>query len=416
MKANISTISILALGLSFQVYGMGSRSVTKKQPTANISYSKVSSNIAQGIEFNKLKIHDLTKNGRADTVTCNKTGIQIIEGGTNRQVFNWVRPNNVHSQSTQCAFVEIVPGFLSIVESSLLSVNPAKGDRRPSNQIVILNNRGRFFMQEIVLENGSKYKAVGRGVSCAEFPKFLVSKGHKPGALCFFAGYHFSGVTHSALIKLEFVNNRLIAKDLSASAQLPWSRGASGTSMNSFPKYKTCGGSTKTDGYHMMGAAFLDANNDGLPDLITVGQHASVRFSKMLWDSSKREGFRFETSFISKASKNTMTEYLKIEAFHNVDKSINSPCVYISGELKDGCGSSGASVHDHLQCYINGQWRIQSLGGFSSESKPVTIRRVPNRKHSLVIKTLNYWSNKEVFINMNDLAKPTKQTPRDQKR
>ena len=154
---------------------------------------------------------------------------------------------------------------------------------------------------------GINYNAAVRSVKCTKYPQYLIAQGYTPGVLCFFAGYD-QGLPNgnygnkTALIKIEEANQTLVFKDITNSAGLLWTGGVQGTNWTKFREYffNTSGGTDwyKYDGLSMMGGAWIDYDKNNLPDLVTVGQHASIRASKMVFDNSKPEGITFNTSIL----------------------------------------------------------------------------------------------------------------------
>jgi len=109
----------------------------------------------------------------------------------------------------------------------------------------------------------------------------------------------------------------------------------------------------------MMDGDFVDADQDGLPDLVTVGQHASIRFHKMVLDPQTPAGFRFETSKITQAGRNVNQEYLRVLNLNDQEKKLKSRCVYITGEHEETC--NGNSMQDRIWCLEDDGWQDYDL-------------------------------------------------------
>jgi hypothetical protein len=348
------------------------------------------------VNFDTSFAMDLNKDGVLDQVSCSNVDLSVtVKDGKdlNKNLFRWEIPWKTHENGskrsfTGCEVVELTKGSPSIVASTVFN-SPTIGARIVAPQFVFLNVNGRLKAQQIAVHSGASefiYSAAARSVKCIEYPESLVRLGYKAGALCFFAGYDTgnsgSKITHTALLKLETVNDVVIAKDLTASAGLLWSGGARGTAASRFPTYVNNRGDRKIDGLHMMDGAFLDPNKDGLPDLVTVGQHASIRASTMKFNRSRPEGIEFSTTNILTAKNGNMTEFLRVRSFREHDKGISKPCVYVSGERYDSNYSSPSRVYDHIRCFESGKWVRYNLPGheFSSEYSNAIIKRCKNNR------------------------------------
>ncbi len=372
-------------------------------PTADDFVQLVDSNLARGVNFVKAFKADFNGDGVVDKLVCNGTNysVTIFDGkkitdvlyrwdgpATNTLITDPSKPTVISKLLyTGCEAVEIIPGRPSVVISQAYA-HPTDGVRIQEGQYV-LQNRGmttdgklRMVPRVVRTPDTKVYRVAARSVKCVPYPAQLVRAGNKEGALCFYAGYDQALPNGQygnkvALLKFEEVDGALIAKDVTGSSGLIWKGGVSGTVMSTFPTYKNSSGSRKYDGLNMMGGAWLDYDTDGLPDLITVGQHASIRSSKMKLDRSKPEGISFTTSNILTASKSSMTEFLSVAAFNEQDSRITLPCVYVTGEVANTNSLKSYDVPDHFRCFENGTWVTHMLPGkvYSSAMQGASIRR-----------------------------------------
>lgn len=376
--------------------------VAQTPPAADDEYVRlVDSSLANGINFNKSFKADFNGDGVVDRVACSNSdySIKIFDGkklsnvlyswsgpATNTLVTNPAKPTIISKRIyTSCEAVEIVAGRPSVIVSAAFA-HPTDGVRIQSPQFVIQNlgkdSAGALKMAPRMVKtaDGTTYQAAARSVKCTQYPAVLVQAGNQPGALCFYAGYDQSLPNGQygdkvALLKLEEVNGVILAKDLTSSSGLPW-KGVGGTLMSSFRTYKNSSGTGKYDGLSMMGAAWLDYDKNGLPDLITVGQHSSIRSSQMVHNSSKPEGIAFTTTNILTASKSSMTEFLNVSAVNEQDARIMLPCLYFSGEVANVAALKSYDVPDHLRCYEAGTWVVRMLPGkvYSSGQQGASVR------------------------------------------
>ena len=316
--------------------------------------------------------HDFNKDGVKDLLDCAHQRVIIKDGkNLNRKLFAWALPNPEIKHGsyggktklgvTSCSVVRIKGNHPSVVIGSSYH-NPAVGMRIPAIQYLLYNKGdtkpgGLFNVRKqtaVITQEGRtfNFRSAARSVKCTEFPATLVKRGFTPGAMCFYSGYdgpitRGGSGTNTALIKFEEgTGGKAAAIDLTVDSGLPWRGGALGTPLNAFSTF-SLNGYRKYDGLHMMDSAFLDYNSDGLPDIITVGQHASIRLSTMRFDSSTEEGISFETSKILQAKTGVMTEFLRVQAFNENDPSVRHKCLLVSGEHPN--------VYDHVWCY-HGRW------------------------------------------------------------
>lgn len=372
----------------------------------------VSPTEGDGIDFDRFAKVDFNGDGAFDQLVCTGGQITLKDSVTKKVIYSWVRTQLKNSLGYEirlgkCDVVQIVPGHWSIVQATYFR-DPSDGSKHQSDQIVILNTGKGFFPRKVLMPNGSHYQAVGRSVACHKYPTGLVNKGYRAGGLCFYSAYNNGYTTHTALVKFELQNSSgLRTKDLSFTLGNTWTGGMAGTSpsmivggriVSTFRKFRYCDGDTRYDGLHMMDAAFLDIGNNGLPDLVTVGQHASVRISRMFMDVSRTtsEGLYFQTDFLTEAQQNIPTEFLRVTAFNHVDVGISQRCVHISGEAEPTaqCGR----VTDHLMCYRKGVWsQVNYPFNFSSEMSNAVIRR-SHRDGKILIKTVNAFDNNKTYL------------------
>ena len=318
--------------------------------------------LLQKFDFNGDKVPDrVTYNGISLIVS-------IKDGVTGAEIFRWERDDPAgESRFSSVDIVDIQKGFPSIIISGFRTVN-GQGARGFDRQYIIFNNKGSLRTYMVTKPDGKNYATAGRSVQCTSYPQVLINKGYNPGALCFWAGYDGAlgqggSGTSTALVKIESVNGAPVFKDITPTSDLPWIMGMSGTPLNNFPTVHLCsGGGARYDGLHMMSGTFLDYDQNGLVDLVTVGQHASIRAHQMVLDTTRPEGIRFITKKITNPSQG-MSEFLKVVALNKVETGYKSNCVYVSGEI-GGCNST----YDHLRCFENGSWHLKKLPGseFSS--------------------------------------------------
>ena len=394
MKVHLVRDILVLLSLSFLSFsaqaaekngGVGHGNLPASSPLSERSH----------VDFTAHNQDDFTGDHIPDRLICNniringvsRINVRVIDGKTNKEYFKWnwspnnaVRPNGDKLTLTGCDIVYLRPNRPSIALATAY-ISPSIGVRVRAPQILIHNRPSDNKLQpkHIRIPGRSEFfTSAVRSIKCSEVPHALRQKGVKLGAYCFYAGYDSNlpfgrGYgTVTAFVKFEEgPQNSFIVKDLTESVLLPWSAGMYGTKMKNIRQIKLCSGAGKYDGLHMMGGAFVDYNRDGLKDLITVGQHASIRSHKMIMHESYPEKFYFQTDLISDA-KNGMSEFLRIISLDENEKFANSSCVYISGEKYNGCGS----VPDHLRCFKNGKWETTFPSGsrFSSTMAPVTVK------------------------------------------
>lgn len=342
---------------------------------ADYSIVSTGTNNSRGLQRNFLT--DFNKDGVTDNLSCHGPKVVIRDGkNNNRMLLNWQLPkpsihypnggaSNLHI--SHCEIARIRGGHPSIVISSGYS-NPSVGMRIPAQQYVLYNTGAtrpgeivRLSPQRLRIQLEGRtffFQSAARGVTCTRFPSKIVAQGYNPGVMCFYAGYdgpitRGGSGTNTALIKLEVgTDGGLIAVDMTSDSGLPWHGGALGTPMHQIPTVNL-GWGVRYDGLHMMDGAFMDYNSDGLPDLVTVAQHASIRLGTMRFDASTEEGVSFSNSKILQAGPGTMTEFLRVTAVNELNSNIKEKCLYISGE--------SPNVWDHLRCFTGGQWKVFGL-------------------------------------------------------
>jgi hypothetical protein len=360
----------------------------------------VDPSLATGVIFGKAFKADFNNDGVPDKVVCSNAdhSVKVFDGkklsnvlyswdgpATNTIITDSAKPKEMSNRSyTGCVTAEFTPGQPSIIISDSF-VHPVYGFRIPAEQFVLINlgltSSGTVKMMPRIVRTPDNlvYRAPVRSVKCTAYPAQLVAAGHTPGQLCFYAGYD-QGLPNGqygdrvALLKLEVSGNTVVAKDLTGSSGLPWTGGVSGTLMGSF-RVTSQG---KMDGLSMMGGAWLDYDKDGLPDLITVGQHTSIWAFKMGINSGKPEGVSFTKNTIMLVGNDTMTEFLTVSALNEQDAKIQLPCVYITGEVNNiNNVSASHDVPDHMRCYENGTWVTHMLPGgkyYSSTYAGVSVK------------------------------------------
>lgn len=357
----------LVLGLCWLSYAQAGTIVNH-----NLVFQKATSDDIKNVDFTEKIEYDFDKDGKMDRLICGNQlindvqhlKVQVKRGSNGSLMLNWSGPaqkkrgDGAKFALTSCDVVFLKSKFPSIVVSTGYS-HPVNGLRIKGQQYFIhLRSSDRKFSAKAIKINstGQNLLSAARSVKCTQMPKAILDTGVKDGALCFFAGYdstlpdnkNYGTVT--ALIKIEEgSNNSVTFKDLTSSSKLPW-HGVNGTDMRYIRQIRMCNGSGKYDGLHMMEGAFLDYNKDGLPDLITVGQHASIRSHQMVKHSGYPEGFYFATNIIHDVQSG-MSEFLQVESLDENDREMGSKCVYITGEVDDGNYSSCNAVPDHFRCF-----------------------------------------------------------------
>jgi hypothetical protein len=396
----------------------------------------------QNVNFTEHMQDDFNGDNHPDQLICNTTtisgkrriNVQVKDGKSNRDIFiwRWTEANtNLKNGNkliiTGCDIVYLRPNRPSIILSTAYA-HPTSGVRVIAPQFIMFNrpSDNRLVAQHIYIPGTNTFfKSAARSVKCTQVPTRLRQAGARDGALCFYAGYDSNlqfGLgygTATALVKFEQGSgNQFIVKDLTASSNLPWSGGMKGTRLSQIRQVRLCSGARKYDGLHMMGGAFVDFNKDGLIDLVTVGQHASIRSHQMIVSNSKPEKFYFSTSYISDVQKDGMSEFLKIISLDENEKFANSSCVYVSGEKYNGCGS----VPDHMRCFKNGRWetsypegkRFSSAGRFvsvKSDGKGKLLINAPEIVNGIQASTKYFYLNgafeKKIVMHVEKLLKST---------
>lgn len=358
------------------------------------------------VDFRTHNQDDFNGDRVPDLLTCNhikvdgkhSINVEIKDGKSNQTFFRWrwqkrhqVKGNGDKLLLTGCDIVYLRPGKPSVILSTAYA-SPSAGVRVRAPQFIMFNrpSDNRLVAKHIRIPGTNNFfTSASRSVRCTQVPLRLRREGVKNGAFCFYAGYDsnlpfdrgYGNVT--AFVKYEQGSgDSFVVKDLTASSGLLWNGGMYGTNLGRFNTIRMCsGGSKRYDGLHMMGGAFLDYNRDGLTDLITVGQHASVRSHKMVLRSDRPEKVYFETSRISDV-QNGMTEFLKVMSLDENEKNADSTCVYISGETSNSCNSTP----DHLRCFRGGQWQTVFPQGSRFSSAMGTVSVKANGKNKYVIK------------------------------
>ena len=305
--------------------------------------------------------HDFTGDGVPDKVVCrikhhDDSGVEIYDGITEKHWYSWTVPEytqgtaNQKRRFTDCHVTDLEPGRPAIFFAAARLAPNGKLRENDYQRFLYRNDNGGLTHAIVQTRIGTNYQANARTVKCAPYPQNLVDKGYKPGLLCFWAGYDCNTRdgygTQTAIVKIEYNNGNFIYKDISASSGTPWTGGTTGTGMHRLPYY---------DGsyqylYLQWTGPVLDYDRDGYPDLMTGAAHSDHAIFKMVYDSSRSEGIRFQKSVISKGS------YIyDIQSFMETEPSLDSTCLYIS----DGKSVNGRQ--DHILCYQNGGWVRQEL-------------------------------------------------------
>ncbi len=351
--------------------------------------SRVSNARGNNLDFNFNNKFDFNGDGINDRVRCSLAKFVTITSGADQKVlFEWDGPQKLRTTTSGDVYRRAVSGCeITMINSKtpviLISnfwITP--NWRSDAPQYAVFRTSQGFVVRTLEVSNFGTYRGVVRSIKCGRYPRRMVTNGYKDGALCFMADYTQAELSRSAILKLEMSRdgNDIIAKDLSSTSGLLWSNGARGTSIWNFDVIDGFK-SHQRDGGFMMDSAFLDYNNDGLIDFLTVGQHAKLRSHRMVIDSTRREGIRFVTNELTSVnSTNDMTEFLKITSFDRQEPNLDVSCVYLSGESSDPNG------HDHIRCFRNGTWSKRNLPiNFSSEYYNARIR--VSEKNTIIIKT-----------------------------
>lgn len=390
MKTHITTTTTIVLALLLA-------------PSAHARFRvlKAPATTAKNLEFSPLATVDFDKDGIADPVSCGAEGVKIVSGrAATKTIYQWSAPSQARDDGAifrvpKCEIVELSPGRPSILQAGLWEI-PNRA-RWASSQYVFLNTGRGFRRLALPSPKGDAYQAVARAVSCTSYPDALVKRGFRPGALCFYAAYNdTSGVTHTALVKIEVDGRRLITKDLSFTSGLPWAGGMSGTHASEFRLFEYGDGRKRHDGLHMRDGAFMDFDRDGLPDLIAAGQHASLKAARMIVDPAQAEGVSFDVRDIATAAVGEMSEFLRVVPVNLLEKDLGLPCVHVSGEL---LGRHFGGVPDHLRCYQNGAWtRVDFPSVFTSRHRGGHVRRDSAGRWLLRTFDFNYRGKIETLV------------------
>ena len=393
MKATVNFLAVFfffifsaAEVLGQKNYGVGHSHIPEFSTTRQ--YGHLDFKIHQQDDFNGDRFPDRVVCSHVKVDGKHSINVEVKDGKNGKEFFRWrwaknrqVLSNGNKLLLTGCDIVYLRKGRPSIILSTAYA-SPSAGVRVRAPQFIMFNrpSDNKLAARNIRVPGTSQnFTSAARSVKCTQVPRRLRNAGVKNGAFCFYAGYDsglpfgrsYGNVT--AFVKFEQGRgDSLIVKDLTASSNLLWRGGMKGTELRYFNTIRMCsGGSRRYDGLHMMGGAFLDFNRDGLTDLVTVGQHASARSHKMIFDSTRPEKIRFETRSISNV-QTEMTEFLKVLSLDENEKHADSTCVYISGETSNSCNSTP----DHLRCFRNGRWETSFPKGtrFSSAMASVGIK------------------------------------------
>ncbi|MEM9195004.1 MAG: hypothetical protein AAGF12_37875 [Myxococcota bacterium] len=248
---------------------------------------------------------DYDDDGIVDQVSRGGTTQITIELSASGAIFEYVleRPNGAIRQIRGLEVLSLREDgrFPSIVlaEMSWGTTNS------PSDltQHLILNREGTLETVDL------GHSLIGRDVSCRWFePRGQV--------LCFYASYgYFQGPLLVGRSRLISVSAEGAIEDLTGSFGLPYPVRFAGFG---------------TDGYHMIGADWVDTNGDGADDIVAVGQHSRMMVATMSADEA------------AVAWLEPSDDQLRIWTARNHDL----PCAYVAIE-------HGMSVHDSdfVQCY-----------------------------------------------------------------
>ena len=352
-----------------------------------------SSKAFSGVDFNRLQ-GDIDEDGTIDNVICNNTEVKIVSGKDKKVLYRWDVASEKHGtinglkrEIPNCSVVSLKNNSKKVLIVSTFWIRPSGSwDKFASSQFAIFSNGSKLVRKAIVSTSGESYKPVARSVKCINYPKTLVNSGFNPGAICFFAGYrqHFDNADRSrtALLKLEMSGGKVVFKDLSTKSGFPWNKGVAGTPV--FRWFPDCNNLYRADGINTMDGAFVKTD-DSLSTLITVGQHAHMRATKIKIDRGLSEGLSFSTTIAASAQCGTDTEYLTSTSFQEMNNDVDLPCAYITGEVGQNEGGAFINTYDHLRCYQNGKWdKIELPKTFSSGMRRAPITQNSNK---VIIKT-----------------------------
>jgi hypothetical protein len=178
------------------------------------------------------------------------------------------------------------------------------------NQLILLNESGVLTLKE------SSLWLVGRGVDCGYLEE-------RPA--CFFASFgDLKGM--KGLSELAFVSTTGTFEGIGSARNLPFPVAWPGKRVN---------------GFHMIGSAMMDYNQDGIVDIVSVGQHSQIFLAL-----SKASDPQYQVSW-----EFTFDDYLAARA----TRVPEFPCVYIAIELKE------SKSQDHLLCFNHSQGRFSAL-------------------------------------------------------
>ena len=336
------------------------------------------------INLSGRKFADFDGDGVFDQLICpvasnyNKDGVlqrrtaEIFSGASGKRIAAYTLPvpdqDNYISYFMVCDIVDIYDGKPSVVFSTFKQKFNNGNDKRHAAQRVWFN--GLDGLNMLVLNGANnRGRVVGqmRSADCTEITNRMKAEIGYSGALCFWADYDASS-TVTALVSLRSDDGvQLKVTDISGESNLPWRNGLKGTSRSEFTNKQICGdhNSWRHDGIFMMAGAFVDYNYDGLPDLLTAGQHTSLIAHEMMLDSSSQLGFTFESKPITEPDKRDsegrcFSEYRNVRAIQRPEAKMNIPCVIISG---DQPSDGDQLIEDHLRCYENesDSWELFDL-------------------------------------------------------
>ncbi|NQZ01272.1 MAG: hypothetical protein HRT45_11455 [Bdellovibrionales bacterium] len=386
MRSRMARKSIMAIGAFFLI-GLQSA-------VANSQTKMLLKNAEGGLGFwsdslrnDRLSndfIADFNGDGLVDKLECTSRSIKILEAsssrpGTYSQVFSYQPnpstktiqkadgPHVLDAVISECVAVKLAgPGSLPLIAFSTSFSNDVPAAQNVLVNTTAGNGQTSFSVKKIVLSGGDDYMAAARGLACTDYPSALVSSnnGRKHGALCFYAGYiHRHGnigfnETRTALFKFELdANQNLVVRDLTESSGLPWVGGAKGTHQSRLPKIfwgSPDHPQERRHGAFIMDGTFMDYNNDGFPDLVTVGMHGSMRLATFRPQTTAPQGIDFNMSFIQKVQLGDMSEFLQVRSFSEANPRLPKNCLVAYGQ---NYPRNLGGVPLHVRCYVSGQWQ-----------------------------------------------------------
>jgi len=209
-----------------------------------------------------------------------------------------------------------------------------------STQRILFNQEGQFTVRELPTVS------VGRDIDCIPNPREDMNPF---SVLCFYSSYG-DVEWKTGLSALIEINQEGRSRDVTEWYHLPFPQSVLSTR-------------GPNNGFLMINSAFFDFNQDGLEDLIAVGQHSQILTAEMTLNE-KFKNARYHSDH---------GEYLRIsvpQKVHTKKMKLIPPCVYFTLEAHEG------PLRDFVECYNQktSTWNgIEIPGGpyFSGQHKDV---------------------------------------------